>query len=168
MEEKKEEWKELLEKATLEDSPEKNFPNETNEVIKTAEVIAAPAEENSSHVVLADESQDLEEIDQEMIDKKTKSEFRSRLVMVFVLGFLIGIAVKTEALRKITIGYDDYLMKIKSQSYDINQMQLTLTKTRESATQSQESEGASPLEGISVIDGGEGDNQTTENNQAQN
>jgi len=43
--------------------------------------------------------------------------------LILILGILIGIAVKTEALEKITIGFDDYLMSYHEQSYDLNKMQ---------------------------------------------
>lgn len=57
-----------------------------------------------------------------------KSKFRNKLILIFVLGFLLGVAFKIEALKKITIGYNDYLMNIKTQSYDINKMQADLSK----------------------------------------
>jgi len=43
--------------------------------------------------------------------------------LILILGILIGIAVKTEALNKITIGFDDYLMMSYEQDYDLNKME---------------------------------------------
>ena len=77
---------------------------------------------------------------EENIIRKNKSDFRSRLALIFFLGFLIGIAIKTEALKKITIGYDDYLMKIKSQSYNINKAQTDLQKQAMEVAKQQEQE----------------------------
>jgi cytoskeletal protein RodZ len=74
----------------------------------------------------------------ENIAKKAKSELRSRLILTFVLGLLIGIAIKTEALKRITIGYNDYLMKIKSQDYNINAIQVALEKQAQEAAQIQQ------------------------------
>jgi hypothetical protein len=83
----------------------------------------------------------MENIEESMI-KKNKSDFRSRLALIFFLGFLIGIAIKTEALKKITIGYNDYLMKIKLQSYDINKAQADLQKQAVEMAKQQEQEDA--------------------------
>ncbi|MFA5962188.1 MAG: hypothetical protein WC848_05895 [Parcubacteria group bacterium] len=100
----------------------------------------------------------LDELDEEDVAKKTKSEFRSRLMLVFVLGFLIGIALKTEALKKITIGYDDYLMKIKSQSYNINDVQVKLQAERDAATQAQtQQQGTLPDSGATDDSGNTAD-----------
>jgi hypothetical protein len=82
-----------------------------------------------------------EKLQEEDIAKKSKPGFRSRLVLIFILGLLIGIAVKTEALKKITIGYDDYLMKIRMQSYNINGIQAELQKAREKSEKTQEQQG---------------------------
>lgn len=60
--------------------------------------------------------------------KKRKTDFYIELVLFLILGILIGIAVKTEASKKITIGFDDYKMKIKKQDYNINQLQTDLAK----------------------------------------
>ncbi|MCX6762063.1 MAG: hypothetical protein NTY33_04490 [Candidatus Moranbacteria bacterium] len=91
-----------------------------------------PQKEKTEEVMTADA-----ELDREALAKKMKAEFRSRLILTFILGLLIGIAVKTEALKKITIGYDDYLMKIKSQSYNINDIQTNLQKQAQAAAANQ-------------------------------
>jgi len=70
--------------------------------------------------------------------KKTrnrKTDFYIELALFLILGILIGIAVKTEAVKKITIGFDDYKMKIASQDYDINTIQQNLAKQSAAATQ---------------------------------
>lgn len=58
--------------------------------------------------------------------KRKKTDFYIELVLFFILGILIGIAVKTEASKKITIGFNDYKMKIMKQDYDINKLQTDL------------------------------------------
>ncbi len=113
---------------------------ETNEEnkIQDAEISQSdkaddPQEENAGEAIGGDD-----EIEKEARAKKTKSELRSRLILTLILGFLVGIAFKAEALKKITIGYDDYLMKIKPQSFDINEIQTKLQKQIEDDTKSQE------------------------------
>lgn len=55
-----------------------------------------------------------------MADKK--ADFFIEIALVFILGILIGIAVKTEAAKRITIGFNDYQVKKASQNYDINKL----------------------------------------------
>ncbi len=96
------------------------------------------------------------------IKKDNEKNFIINLGILFVLGFLIGITLKTEALKKITIGYNDYLMKIDFQDYDINKMQTDLMQARNAMSQSQNN---------SVTSGNEKNNQgapTEQNNQTQN
>jgi len=58
--------------------------------------------------------------------KKIKvNEKTVNYVLIFVLGFLVGIAVKTEAKNRITIGYGDYLVNGMKQGFDLNQPALS-------------------------------------------
>lgn len=101
-------------------------------------------EENKTQEAQVFSEAETSEIKEEAHAKKTKAESRSRLALVFILGFLIGIAVKAEALKKISIGYNDYLIESKLQSYDINKIQSELQKERELEEQIQlrEEDGA--------------------------
>lgn len=78
--------------------------------------------------------------------KKKKTDFYIELVLFFILGILIGIAVKTEADKKITIGFNDYKMKIMKQDYDINKLQADLSKQSQDAASAGDQEAA-PEEG---------------------
>lgn len=40
-------------------------------------------------------------------------------LLILILGFLVGVAVKTEAKKRITIGYSDYLMSAMKQDFDL-------------------------------------------------
>ena len=62
------------------------------------------------------------------VRKKRKSDFYIEMALFFILGALIGITLKTEASKRITIGYNDYQMNIYSQDYDINKLQADLTR----------------------------------------
>jgi hypothetical protein len=94
--------------------PEENFFQE-------AETEEAPSEENSSE----DKPKSM----------KKKWDFYFEVILFFVLGALVGIAVKTEADKKITIGFDDYKMNIIREDYDINQLQADLIKKQQQAAQ---------------------------------
>ena len=55
--------------------------------------------------------------------RNKKYDFYIELTLFFILGILIGIAVKTEAMKRVTIGFDDYKMKIQRQDFNINQIE---------------------------------------------
>jgi len=71
--------------------------------------------------------QEAEIIDEGVVEEKSeqkkKTDLYIELALFLVLGILIGIAVKTEAVKRITIGFDDYKMKFYAQNYDLNKMQ---------------------------------------------
>ena len=51
--------------------------------------------------------------------KKKRREAIFELALFFILGVLIGITVKTEAVKKITIGFNDYQIAKPVPSYDV-------------------------------------------------
>lgn len=52
---------------------------------------------------------------------------RFEIVLLMVLGALVGFSVKTEAVKKITMGADDYLLSQQDRyAYDLNAMQRDL------------------------------------------
>ncbi|NTW27479.1 MAG: hypothetical protein HGA36_04090 [Candidatus Moranbacteria bacterium] len=56
---------------------------------------------------------------QEILEKKKRREAIFEMALFFVLGVLLGITMKTEAVKRITIGFNDYLIAKPTQSYDI-------------------------------------------------
>jgi hypothetical protein len=62
-----------------------------------------------------------------------KADFFIEIALIFVLGILIGIAVKTEAVKRITMGYNDYQIKIEDDRYSISQLEKDLIKNQGSA-----------------------------------
>lgn len=40
-------------------------------------------------------------------------------LLIFILGFLVGVAVKSEAQKRITIGFNDYLVSRYKQDIDL-------------------------------------------------
>jgi hypothetical protein len=89
--------------------------------------------------------------------KRKKKDLYIELVLFFVLGILIGITLKTEAIKRVTIGYNDYQMDIKKQDYNINQLQANLTK--KSIEESTKSQSDSSQNGAT----GDNNNQNTPN-----
>jgi ribosomal protein L11 methylase PrmA len=51
------------------------------------------------------------------------------IALIFVLGILAGVALKVEAGKMITIGFDDYKMKFSSNQYSINDLQKKINET---------------------------------------
>lgn len=72
---------------------------------------------------------DIKTIDDYISDNGEENERRSRrdyyieLALFLILGILLGVALKTEAAKRITMGYNDYKMKIMSQDYNIEKIQ---------------------------------------------
>jgi hypothetical protein len=55
-----------------------------------------------------------------LIKKIKINEKTINYVLIFVLGFLVGVAAKTEAKKRVTIGYGDYLVNGMKQGFDLN------------------------------------------------
>ena len=60
--------------------------------------------------------------------KRERGLYYFELLLFVILGFLLGIVVKTEAAKRITIGFDDYRVAPKSQGYDFNALEQELAK----------------------------------------
>lgn len=56
-------------------------------------------------------------------EKKRGSEFYFEIALILVLGFLIGMVVKTEAVKKITMGYEDYHITPNVQAYNFKALE---------------------------------------------
>jgi len=59
-------------------------------------------------------------------EKKRKRELIFELALFFVLGILIGITVKTEAAKRVTIGFSDYKITAGKTAYDIESIKKDL------------------------------------------
>lgn len=66
------------------------------------------------------------EVKEENSDKKKKREVIFELVLFFILGVLIGITVKTEAVKRITIGFNDYKLANGKAAYNIEEIKKEL------------------------------------------
>lgn len=58
--------------------------------------------------------------------KKKRRELIFEFSLFFVLGVLLGVTMKTEAVKKITIGFNDYQIESGKQRYDIGAMKRDL------------------------------------------
>lgn len=63
-----------------------------------------------------------------MSNEEKRTDYLVELALFLLLGILVGFAAKTEAVKKITIGFDDYQLKTEGEFYKINDLQLELAK----------------------------------------
>lgn len=61
-------------------------------------------------------------------EKRKRTDYLVELALFLLLGILVGFASKTEAVKKITIGFDDYQLKTEGEFYKINDLQFELAK----------------------------------------
>ncbi len=69
----------------------------------------------------------------------------SEWLVIFALGFLLGIVVKTEAAKRVTMGFDDG--KTFQQGFDISGIQNKLLEKAEKQNDSQNEENVVPAAG---------------------
>jgi hypothetical protein len=76
--------------------------------------------------------------------KKEKRDFIIEMALFLILGILMGVSIKLEAVKRITIGFDDYKMKPYAQQVDINSLQeQAKNKAIEDAAKQAEQQGQS-------------------------
>ncbi len=80
-----------------------------------------------------------------LVKKMKINEKTINYLLIFILGFLVGVAVKTEARKRITIGYDDYLVSQMKQDFDLMKSQVSRASSDKSSAneESNESQGES-------------------------
>ncbi len=61
---------------------------------------------------------------------------RVEWILILILGFLLGVAIKTEASKRITIGFNDYKVENLKQDYDISKIQSDLIEKAKSQQES--------------------------------
>ena len=62
------------------------------------------------------------------------------LVLVFVLGFLLGVTIKTEAAKRVTIGFNDYKVIQQKQAYDFDLIKAEAEAEQKAAQEEQNSQ----------------------------
>ncbi len=64
---------------------------------------------------------------------KAKRDFKIELALFFILGVLLGVTVKTEAVKRVTIGFNDYKVESAVDSYNVSAIKKKLTEEAEKA-----------------------------------
>ena len=62
----------------------------------------------------------------EVLEKKKRREAIFEMALFFVLGVLLGVTIKTEAVKRITIGFNDYQIVKPLQSYNVTDLKKNL------------------------------------------
>lgn len=101
------------------------------------------------------EDEKIEVMDTDMKPKKSM-DFRIELILFLILGVLLGVMVKKEATRRVTVGFDDYRVMAEKHGVDINKIQKDLITQQKEAAESAEqvedgSAGAATPEGACGI-----------------
>jgi len=107
-------------------------------------------ENNEQNKINEAEVSELKETSEEPKEKlrNKKRDLYIELVLLFILGILLGIALKNEAARRITIGFDDYKMNIMKSDFDINQIEKDiLDKQKEEQAQEEAQDESDQLNG---------------------
>lgn len=79
-----------------------------------------------------------------------KKKVNVELILFLILGFLLGVVVKTEAGKRITVGFEDYKIAALQRGYDLNQVQKNVA---EKAKAEQEKNGDAPAEDGDAVGG---------------
>jgi hypothetical protein len=90
------------------------------------------------------------EVDEVNISKKKKNKnYNAEIILILIIGLLLGVMLKAEALKNISVGFSDYKIKGGQQGYDLDAIEDKLIeegkKQQEEAAQAaQEKAGAQP------------------------
>lgn len=78
-----------------------------------------------------------------MEDKKFLGLGKKELLLLVALGFLVGVALKSEATHRLVIGFEDYKVSRIDQDYDVNVLKQQV-REKAAAEQAAPSESETP------------------------
>lgn len=82
-----------------------------------------------------------EKSETEEIRPKKRMDFRLELALFFILGFLLGVVIKTEASKRVTIGFNDNEIASLKQDYDFERIKEEIIESK-AKSQQQEASGS--------------------------
>lgn len=62
---------------------------------------------------------------------KNKKNYHTEIILIFIIGLLLGIMIKAESLKKVSIGFSDYRVKGGSQEYKLDDIEKKLMEKAE-------------------------------------
>ncbi len=66
---------------------------------------------------------------------KKRMDFRFELALFFILGFLLGVVIKTEASKRVTIGFNDNEIISVKQAYDFEKIKKEIAEKKADSQQ---------------------------------
>lgn len=84
----------------------------------------------------ADNNNEISELQASSEKRNTYLEY----ALFIILGFLLGIVFKTEAAKRITVGFNDYQINSGASYYNLNDLQKKLGEEQSKDAQTQEGE----------------------------
>jgi len=94
--------------------------------------------ENSEEIKLSEAET---EENKNKADTKKKIDFRFELALFLILGFLLGVVIKSEAMKRVTIGFNDGAISSVRQGYDFEKIKQDLAKASEAKDQAASATG---------------------------
>ena len=85
---------------------------------------------------------------------KKGMDFRFELALFLILGFLLGVVIKTEASKRITIGFNDNEIASVKQGFDFEKIKQTIAEENENIPS--EGNEASPEAQVEAQGGNQG------------
>jgi len=76
------------------------------------------------------------------VHPESKRGFYFEMALFLILGFLLGVVVKTEAVKKVTMGFNDYKIVSLKQGYNFSEMRKNLAEKQEKAKKNAETNEA--------------------------
>lgn len=70
-----------------------------------------------------------------------KIDFRFELALFLILGFLLGVVIKTEAAKRVTIGFNDNAITSLKQAYDFEKIKEEIANQNSASEQQATPEG---------------------------
>lgn len=86
-----------------------------------------------------------EQIQEASIEKTTGKKINTEILLYFVLGVLLGIVIKTEAIKRWVVGFEDYKLAGIQRDYDINKIEAGLIeKAKKQAEEAKKAQVQNP------------------------
>lgn len=97
---------------------------------------------------------------------KKLNDRKIELALFLILGFLLGAMLKTEASKKITMGFNDYLVTAVENEIDINQIQQNMAEEQKIKQQEQEAQQQAQQESQQQIESPQGNGEANNDNKS--
>ncbi|EKE20913.1 MAG: hypothetical protein ACD_7C00429G0003 [uncultured bacterium] len=74
-------------------------------------------------------------------DGLKSKNYHTEIILIFIIGLLLGIMVKAESLKKVSIGFSDYKLKGGAQEYNLDEIEKKMIEESKKKQESPEATG---------------------------